>query len=191
MADSSTAPTGGEGNTTSSSTTKKKSSGGGGINSRTKADLQKIPLLSVRAGPRDPEWPKRLKSEYQALIKYIQNNKASGNDWFTIKSNKTGTKWEGTCWYYYETVKYEFKLQFEMPVTYPATAPEIQIPELEGKTAKMYRGGKICLTIHFNPLWSRNSPRFGIAHALALGLGPWLAAEIPDLVRRGVLKKDK
>ena len=57
-----------------------------------------------------------------------------------------------------------------MPVTYPSTAPEIQLPELEGKTSKMYRGGKICLTIHFNPLWSRNVPRFGIAHALALGV---------------------
>jgi len=26
-----------------------------------------------------------------------------------------------------------------MPVTYPATAPEIAIPELDGKTAKMFR----------------------------------------------------
>lgn len=30
-------------------------------------------------------------------------------------------------------------------VTYPATHPELCLPELEGKTAKMYRGGKICL----------------------------------------------
>jgi ufm1-conjugating enzyme 1 len=49
-------------------------------------------------------------------------------------------------------------------------APEIAIPELEGKTAKMYRGGKICLTEHFKPLWSRNYPKFGIAHAMALGV---------------------
>jgi hypothetical protein len=35
-------------------------------------------------------------------------------------------------------------------------APEIELPELEGKTAKMYRGGKICLTIHFKPLWAKN-----------------------------------
>lgn len=74
-------------------------------------------------------------------------------------------------------------------------------------------GGKICLTIHFQPLWNRNVPRFGIAHALALGvrlravpipsvsflsnvpchsnwhlqLAPWLAAEVPDLVQRGVI----
>ena len=37
--------------------------------------------------------------------------------------------------------------QFDVPATYPATAPEIELPELEGKTAKMYRGGKICLTV--------------------------------------------
>jgi hypothetical protein len=32
------------------------------------------------------------------------------------------------------------------------------------------RGGKICLTVHFKPLWARNVPHFGIAHALALGV---------------------
>lgn len=55
-------------------------------------------------------------------------------------------------------------------MTYPATAPEIALPELDGKTAKMYRGGKICLTDHFKPLWARNVPKFGIAHAMALGV---------------------
>lgn len=131
---------------------------------------------------------------------------------------------------------------------------------------QMYRGGKICLTIHFKPLWAKNrsaleanlpcaalesmaaasihssstrtllthalllveaqhilhlavqipsisvwqqaarvaartnshqmplyaatrlcSPHFGIAHALCLGLGPWLAAEVPHLVDTGVI----
>ena len=37
------------------------------------------------------------------------------------------------------------------------------------------------------PLWARNVPKFGIAHAMALGLGPWLAVEIPDLIQRGVV----
>lgn len=32
------------------------------------------------------------------------------------------------------------------------------------------------------------SPRFGIAHALCLGLAPWLAAEIPILVDSGMIK---
>ena len=30
----------------------------------------------------------------------------------------------------------------------------------------MYRGGKICLDIHFTPLWAKNIPKLGIAHAL-------------------------
>lgn len=59
---------------------------------------------------------------------------------------------------------------FQIPVTFPSTAPEIALPELDGKTAKMYRGGKICLSDHFKPLWARNVPKFGIAHALALGV---------------------
>lgn len=131
--------------------------------------------------------------------------------------------------YVHDLIKYEFDFQFDVPATYPATAPEIELPALEGKTAKMYRGGKICLTIHFKPLWSKNrqgeivvvgcctsgalcastasdvvvvgcctsgalcastasrcshhhSPHFGFAHALCLGLAPWLAAEIPFLV---------
>jgi hypothetical protein len=42
-------------------------------------------------------------------------------------------------------------------------------------------------TEHFQPLWARNVPKFGIAHALALGLGPWLAAEVPSLVGAGML----
>lgn len=62
------------------------------------------------------------------------------------------------------------KIAFQIPVTYPTTAPEIALPELDGKTAKMYRGGKICLTDHFKPLWARNVPKFGIAHAIALGV---------------------
>jgi hypothetical protein len=33
-----------------------------------------------------------------------------------------------------------------------------------------FSGGKICMTDHFQPLWVRNVPRFGIAHALALGV---------------------
>lgn len=63
-----------------------------------------------------------------------------------------------------------FLLFDQIPITYPTTAPEIALPELDGKTAKMYRGGKICLTDHFKPLWARNVPKFGIAHAMALGV---------------------
>lgn len=52
----------------------------------------------------------------------------------------------------------------------------------------MYRGGKICLSEHFKPLWARNTPKFGIAHAFALGLGPWMAVEIPDLIEKGLIQ---
>ena len=39
-----------------------------------------------------------------------------------------------------------------------------------------FRGGKICLTDHFKPLWARNVPKFGIAHCMALGV--WLFLEM-------------
>ena len=159
-----------------------------GFDQKTRATVGKIPLCTVNAGPRDGEqWKLRMKEEVRALITYIRNNKQSDNDWFTIKPSKDGMFWEGRCWYFYKSIRYEFKLQFDTPATYPAASPEIALPELDGKTAKMYRGGKICLTLHFNPLWQKNVPRFGIAHALALGLGPWLAAEIPDLVEKGLI----
>jgi ufm1-conjugating enzyme 1 len=158
----------------------------------TKKTLSSIPLLKTKAGPRDgTEWVNRLKEEYQSLIKYVETNKQADNDWFRLESNKDGTKWWGKCWYIHDLLKYEFDVEFDIPVTYPTTAPEIALPELDGKTAKMYRGGKICMTDHFKPLWARNIPKFGIAHAMALGLGPWLAVEIPDLIQRGmVVHKD-
>jgi len=155
----------------------------------TKNTVQKIPLLTVRAGPRDGEkWVERLKEEYTALIKFVELNKQLDNDWFTLEAtNSLGTRWKGKCWYIHNYLKYEFDLQFEIPVTYPTTAIEMQLPELEGKTPKMYRGGKICLTVHFKPLWAKNVPHFGIAHGLALGLAPWLAAEVPVLVEKGLI----
>ena len=98
--------------------------------------------------------------ELQALIKYIQINKGTDSDWFTITSNKDGTHWSGKCWYVHELMKYEYDFEFDIPATYPATAPEIKIPSLDGKTAKMYRGGAICLTVHFKPLWAKNRRAF-------------------------------
>ncbi|RLN05893.1 hypothetical protein BBJ28_00007591 [Nothophytophthora sp. Chile5] len=127
------------------------------IDENTKRTVQKIPLLATRAGPRDGEdWTKRLKEEYLALIQ-------ADNDWFTIASNKAGTR-----------RLFDRLLRLQIPATYPVANPELCIPELEGKTSKMYRGGKICLTIHFAPLWQKNVPRFGVAHALALGVRPQL-----------------
>ena len=180
-----------------------------------------LPLCTIKAGPRDGEdWIKRVKEEYKALIQYQQVNKEAGNEWFTIEAaNKTGTRWQGKVWTFHDSIKYEFDLEFDIPVSYPSVAPELALPELDGKTEKMYRGGKaraaataaaaaaaarapartrprspppppaqICLDSHFRPLWARNEPRFGIAHAMALGMGPWLAVEIPSLVALGRIK---
>ena len=150
---------------------------------------EKIPLLTVNAGPRDPLWMDRLREEYSALISYIEINQSDDNEWFTIEPDDSGLHWRGKCWYIHELVKYEFALEFEIPATYPATPIELVLPELDGKTPKMYRGGKICLDIHFSPLWSRKQPTYGIAHALALALGPWLAAEIPVLIDQGIIAR--
>ncbi|KAJ1496276.1 ubiquitin-fold modifier-conjugating enzyme 1, partial [Baffinella frigidus] len=161
----------------------------GSMDDGTKKALSALPLLTINAGPRDGDkWKDRLKEEYTALIKYIQLGKENDTDWFQIESNKEGTVWTGKVWYVYEMKKYEFDLKFDIPVSYPTTSPELALPELDGKTSKMYRGGKICLTVHFNPLWQRNVPKFGIAHAMALGMGPWLAAEVPDLVAKGLIQ---
>jgi ufm1-conjugating enzyme 1 len=163
------------------------------MDNKTKETLQKIPLLRHNAGPRSEkaEWEKRLKEEYAALIQYVKINKETDSSWFSIQSNVQGTKWYGKCWYIHNLIKYEFNVQFELPVTYPQTAPDFILPELDGKTAKMYRGGKICQTIHFHPLWSKNAPHFGVAHALALGLAPWLASEIPAMVDKGVITSEQ
>ena len=97
-------------------------------------------------------------------------------------------RWTGKCWFINNFLRYEFDLQFEIPATYPATPIEMELPELDGKTHKMYRGGKICLDIHFSPLWAKHQPKLGIAHALSAALGPWLAAEIPVLAEMGIVK---
>lgn len=53
----------------------------------------------------------------------------------------------------YDMIKYEYDLEFEIPAKYPLVPIELCLPELDGKTEKMYWGGKICLDIHFAPLW--------------------------------------
>jgi ufm1-conjugating enzyme 1 len=87
------------------------------LDNKTKETLQKIPLLTENAGPRDGEkWEKRLKEEYAALIHYVKLNKETDSVWFSIQSNKQGTKWSGKCWYIHNLLKYEFKVQFDISV---------------------------------------------------------------------------
>ena len=120
----------------------------------------------------------------------MRHNKSKGEDWVKLAAvDKAGTKWEGTCSVMHEFAEYTFRLTFEIPVSYPVSPVPLAIPELDGKTEKMYRGGKICLDAHFQPLWTKNAPKFGIAHALSYGLAPWLAAEIPSLIKRGVVAR--
>lgn len=89
-------------------------------------------------------------------------------------------------------------------VKYPVVPPEIVLPELDGKTDKMYRGGRICLTgtfrlchvylignrylpevlipDHFYPLWSRNAIKFGIGHGTqSLTLAPILKVKLKSI----------
>ena len=105
----------------------------------TKSVVGEIPLLSTRAGPRDGDaWRQRLKEEYRALIAYTSVNKSKDNDWFRIAAaNPEGTRWEGTCWYVHNLRRYEFPLQFDIPVAYPEIAPEIELPTLDGKIHKV------------------------------------------------------
>ncbi|URD83372.1 enzyme 1 [Musa troglodytarum] len=148
----------------------------------TKSALTQIPLLSTRAGPRDgAAWTQRLKEEYRALIAYTTMNKSHDNDWFRISAaNAEGTRWSGTCWYVHNLRRYEFALQFDIPVTYPATAPEIELPA-RWQDPQDVQEARSASPFTSSPLWAKNCPRFGIAHALCLGLAPWLAAEVPIL----------
>uniref|UniRef100_A0A1B0CN95 Ubiquitin-fold modifier-conjugating enzyme 1 n=1 Tax=Lutzomyia longipalpis TaxID=7200 RepID=A0A1B0CN95_LUTLO len=76
------------------------------VDESTRKTLASIPPLQTRAGPRDKElWVKRLKEEYQSLIKYVSNNKEADLDWFRLESNKEGTKWFGKCWYIHNLLK--------------------------------------------------------------------------------------
>lgn len=106
----------------------------------TKSTLTQIPLLTTKAGPRDgAPWTQRLKEEYKSLIAYTQMNKSNDNDWFRISAaNPEGTRWTGKCWYVHNLLKYEFDLQFDIPITYPTTAPELELPQLDGKTQKVF-----------------------------------------------------
>ncbi|XP_037267800.1 ubiquitin-fold modifier-conjugating enzyme 1 isoform X4 [Falco rusticolus] len=148
--------------------------------------VAELPLLRTSAGPRDREgWAPRLKEEYRALIQVCRAKpRRSGSP---VRREQQARR-QRLVPSRVQRRGHPVVREVLIPVTYPSTAPEIAIPELDGKTAKMYRGGKICLSDHFKPLWARNVPKFGLAHLMALGLGPWLAVEIPDLVAKGIIQ---
>lgn len=76
--------------------------------------VQKIPVLTTKAGPKDKDWQQRLKEEFVAFIKLVELNQEEDNEWFNLEPNDDGTKWTGKCWHFYNYQKYEFKLQFEV-----------------------------------------------------------------------------
>ncbi|KCV70331.1 hypothetical protein H696_02658 [Fonticula alba] len=156
------------------------------IDSQTKKEVEKVSLLTSRAGPLElDQWPNRLAEEYQSLIQLVNFNKESDADFFSIEANEAGTIWTGTAWHIHNSVRYSFAIELVLSISYPFSPPEIRIPELDGLSVKMYRNGLICTSSHFEPLWRKNAPKFGIAHALTLGLKPWLSVEIPLLVEEG------
>lgn len=84
------------------------------------------------------------------LVRYVDNNVDNGFDWNTRKG--LGNLENADT----HNLKYEFDIKFHIPMIYSTSASEIAVIELDGKTEKMYKGGKICLTGHFKPLWARN-----------------------------------
>ena len=150
----------------------------------------KLPTFATTSSPLDPKWPDRLREELVALINLVEEQAECDADWFQIDPvDEKGLEWQGTCWVMYGMRKYTFDVRFDIPAAYPATPIEIELPQLDGKTVKMYRGGKICMDLHFAPEWRANAPKYGIVHAMTLALAPWLAAEIPQLVESGAITK--
>jgi ufm1-conjugating enzyme 1 len=102
-----------------------------------KALVQKIPLLTASAGPRDTEWIQRLEQEYAALIKvgeiYLISHCISscnstrskimtGSELSPTKTeqgrsnsaNRNTFRWFGKCWFVHNYEKYEFTVQFDV-----------------------------------------------------------------------------
>lgn len=68
-------------------------------------------------------------------------NKNSDSDWFQLESNKegpSGLKNISSSM----TSSNQLDNRFGIPITHPTTAPEIVVPQMDGKTAKMYRLAK-------------------------------------------------
>lgn len=123
-------------------------------------------------------WEARLKEEYRALIVYIKRCAAADAAWVKVAATgKDGVNWVGTCWWYHNNLRYEFVLQLEVrwtwhdvlrchvrsahtphlrtalqiPVGYPAVPPVIILPELLGKTPKMYTYVLSCRRSWYRP----------------------------------------
>ncbi|XP_037267798.1 ubiquitin-fold modifier-conjugating enzyme 1 isoform X2 [Falco rusticolus] len=98
--------------------------------------VAELPLLRTSAGPRDREgWAPRLKEEYRALIQVCRAKpRRSGSP---VRREQQARR-QRLVPSRVQRRGHPVVREVLIPVTYPSTAPEIAIPELDGKTAKMY-----------------------------------------------------
>merc|ERR1711924_558695 len=108
-----------------------------------------------------------------AMIKYVEINKANDNDWFKLDSNDDGTKWEGSCWYVYNLIKYEFKLEFEIPAGYPTVPIEYNCQSSMGRHRRCTAGERFVSTSTFRHSGGITFPSLAsrMHFRLPLGLG--------------------
>ncbi|RXH71524.1 hypothetical protein DVH24_018879 [Malus domestica] len=116
-------------------------------------------------------------------FEYTQMNKSNDNDWFRISAaNPKGTRWTGKCWYVYTSSSTSSISSSISPS--PTPPPHLNSSSL---TRRQDPKGRpyfdftifplppfLFSDCNLSPLIS--GPRFGMAHALCLGLAPWLAA---------------
>ena len=217
-----------------------------GIDDATKATMSKLPLCTIKAGPRDGEdWIKRVKEEYKALIQVrppvtrarrrpcsraaaapppraVPASQQGGGQRVVYdrggEQDRHAVAGQGVDLPRLDQVRVRPGVRHsrELPergARARAAGARRQdredVPRRQG-ARRRHRcccgrrccappartrprsppppPAQICLDSHFRPLWARNEPRFGIAHAMALGMGPWLAVEIPSLVALGRIK---
>lgn len=118
-------------------------------------------MLKTKAGP--PDGVQRLMEERQALIRSVENTDVGMNGSYWRPARKGLMVWKML---YIHHLKYAS----DIPITYPATAPETAVPELEGKIAEMYRDGEIRPSPPLKAFRVRNVPKFGPAQLTSLGL---------------------
>ncbi|KAK1858862.1 hypothetical protein I4F81_001462 [Pyropia yezoensis] len=166
-------------------------------------DLQ-LPPLTVKAGPLAEGWPARHQEELATFAAAVEVNRQSQREWFSITPNDTGTRWTGTCWAYFLNRRFQLDVVLTLPPAFPLEPPAVALPALAAATAAAAAtattatttaatsagadaDGRVLPSAQFADAWARRAPAWGVVHALAAGLGPWLAVHVPDLVAQGVV----
>ncbi|KAG8507191.1 Ubiquitin-fold modifier-conjugating enzyme 1 [Galemys pyrenaicus] len=89
------------------------------------------------------------------------------------------------CWYFHDLLKYEFDIEFYIPITYPTTAPEIAVPELDGKTEDVQEWQSMSdfqasVDLDRAQVWTSGS-----------GASPWLVVESPDVIQKDAIQHEE